>query len=94
MREEGPYDDDPYAEDWGLDDDPDRPAPPYWFAGQHLPLDARRIGLTHHVPDGAILDFAGHLDPAKLGHRVTAWALLGLFGLPVLLSVLRVLYAW
>lgn len=84
---------DPYAEDWSLDD-PDRPAPPYWFAGQHLPPDARRIGLTHHVPDGAILDFAGRLDSTKLGHRVTAWALLVLFGLPVVFAVLRVVYAW
>ena len=83
---------DPYAEDWDLDD-PDRPAPPYWFAGQHLPPDARRIGLTHHVPDGAILDFAGQLDSTKLGHRVTAWALLVLFGLPVVFAVLRVVYA-
>ena len=91
---EGGHDDDPYAEDPGLDDDPEHPAPPYWFAGQHLPPDARRMGLTHHVPDGAILDFAGRLDSAKLGHRVTAWALLVLFGLPVLLSVLRTLYAW
>lgn len=91
---EGPAGDEPYAEDWDLDDDPDRPAPPYWFPGQHLPPDARRIGLTHHVPDGAILDFAGQLDPAKLGHRVTAWALLVLFGLPVILAVLRVVYAW
>ena len=91
---EGAAGDDPYAEDWGLDDDPDRPAPPYWFPGQHLPPDARRVGLTHHVPDGAILDFAGQLDPSKLAHRVTAWALLVLFGLPVVLAVLRVLYAW
>lgn len=93
-RGEGGQDDDPYAEDHGLDDPPDRVAPPYWFAGQTLPPDARRMGLTHHVPDGAILDFAGRLDSAKLGHRVTAWALLVLFGLPVLLSVLRVLYVW
>lgn len=93
-RGEGGQDDDPYAEDHGLDDPPDRVAPPYWFAGQTLPPDARRMGLTHHVPDGAILDFAGRLDSAKLGHRVTAWALLVLFGLPVLLSVLRVLCVW
>lgn len=90
---EDPHAEDPYAEDWSLDD-PDRPAPPYWFAGQHLPPDARRLGLTHHVPDGAILDFAGQLDPTKLGHRVTAWALLVLFGMPVVLAVLRVVYAW
>lgn len=93
-RGEGGHDDDPYAEDHEPDDTPDRVAPPYWFAGQHLPPDARRMGLTHHVPEGAILDFAGRLDSGKLGHRITAWALLVLFGLPVLLSALRVLYAW
>ena len=98
MGAEGAYDDandrDPYAEDCEPDDDPDRPAPPYWFAGQHLPPDAQRMGLTHHVPEGAILDFAGRLNSAKLGHRVTAWALLALFGLPVVFSALRVLYLW
>ena len=72
--------------DWDEDDD----RPPYWYAGQHLPEDARGMGLTHHVPDGAILDFAGRLDPAKPLHRITAWAMLLLFGLPVVLAVTRV----
>ena len=40
------------------DSEPDDPAlTPIWFAGHHLPDDARRMGLTHHVPDGAILPF-------------------------------------
>jgi hypothetical protein len=81
---------DPYAEDWS---DPDEDATPYWFPGHTMPPDARRLGLTHHVPEGAILDFAGRLDAARPGHRLAAWALLVLFGLPVLLSVLRVA-AW
>ncbi|MDF1603862.1 hypothetical protein [Nocardioides sp. YIM 152315] len=51
---------DPYAED-PEPDDPD--APPYWFPGQHLPPDARAMGLTHHVPEGAILDFAAGSTP-------------------------------
>jgi hypothetical protein len=55
-----------------------------------MPADARRMGLTHHVPEGAILDLAGRLDAAKPGHRAAAWVLLLVFGLPVLLSVLRV----
>ena len=71
--------------------DPDDEAVPAWFAGQHLPDDARRMGLTHHVPDGAILDFAGRLDPDKPWHRATAWAMLLVFGLPVVLAVMRVL---
>ena len=81
---------DPYAED-PEPEDPD--AAPYWFAGQHLPPDARAMGLTHHVPEGAIIDFAGRLDSTKPAHRLTAWALLVLFGLPVLLAALRVFYA-
>jgi hypothetical protein len=74
--------------DWDEDDD----TPPAWFAGQHLPEDARRMGLTHHVPDGAILDFAGRLDSTKPVHRVAAWALLVVFGLPVVFAVMRVFY--
>jgi hypothetical protein len=78
---------DPYAEDWS---DPDEDLTPYWYPGHGLPADARRMGLTHHVPEGAILDFAGRLDAAKPGHRAAAWVLLLVFGLPVLISVLRV----
>ena len=80
---------DEYDEDFAGDDD----TPPYWFAGQHLPQDASRLGLSHHVPDGALLDFAGSLDSTKLRHRVTAWALLVVFGLPVLFYVLRLVGA-
>lgn len=71
-------------------DDRDDDTPPSWFAGQYLPDDARRMGLSHHVPDGAILDFAGRLDPDKAWHRLTAWAMLLVFGLPVLLAAMRV----
>jgi hypothetical protein len=69
-------------------------AEPSWFPGNHLPEEARRLGLTHHVPDGALLDFAGSLDGAKLYHRVTAWALLVVFGLPVLFAVMRLFQAF
>jgi hypothetical protein len=82
--------DEAFPDDW---DDHDDDTPPYWFPGNHLPHDARRIGLTHHVPDGAILDFAGSLDSTKPAHRITAWAMLVVFGLPVLLAVLRLFYA-
>ncbi len=77
-------------EDDGLADD----TPPLWFHGQHLPGDARRMGLTSHVPDGALLDFAGTLDSTKRVHRITAWVLLVVFGLPVVFALLRVLYAF
>lgn len=88
MRRDSGYDES-YADEWDDDD-----SPPSWFPGQHLPEDARRMGLTHHVPDGAILDFAGKLDSAKPFHRFTAWALLVLFGLPVLFAVMRIFYAF
>lgn len=67
----------------------DESADPVWFPGHHLPLEARRMGLTHHVPDGALLDFAGSLDGAKPYHRFAAWLLLVVFGLPVLFAVMR-----
>jgi hypothetical protein len=86
MSVERAHDDDPY-------DDHDDDTPPYWFAGQHLPPEARTMGLNHTVPDGAILDFAGSLDSTKPFHRVTAWAMLLVFGLPVVLAVLRLFYA-
>lgn len=85
---------DPSLREWD-DEDPDLPdeeAPPYWFPGQALPDDARRMGLTHHTVEGALLDFGGRLDPTKAVHRWTAWFLLVVFGLPVVFAVMRVFY--
>ena len=80
-----PVDDDiDYTEEYG-----DENTPPSWFPGGHLPPDARRMGLSHHVPEGALLDFAGKLDATKPWHRISAWALLVVFGLPVVFAVLR-----
>ncbi|HEX5090256.1 MAG TPA: hypothetical protein VFV89_20775 [Nocardioides sp.] len=79
-------DDFDYDEDYG-----DENTPPSWFPGGHLPPDAVRMGLTHHVPDGALLDFAGKLDATKPFHRMTAWAMLVVFGLPVVFALLHVL---
>ena len=79
-----------------LDEDPDDhddDTEPSWFPGQHLPEHARAMGLSHQVPEGALLDFAGNLDGAKLYHRVTAWMLLVVFGLPVVFTVMRIWYA-
>ena len=73
------------------DYDPDDDAPPYWYPGTRMPDDARRMGLTHHVPDGALLDFATRLDGTRLSHRVTAWVMLAVFGLPVLIYIARLL---
>lgn len=80
---------DPFDTDFDHDDD----SPPAWFAGQHLPHDAQRMGLTNHVPDGALLDFAGRLDATKTKHRVTAWVLLVVFAFPVLMYVVRLVQA-
>ncbi len=73
-------------EDFGPED-PD--AAPAWFAGQHLPPDARAMGLTALVPDGALLDFAGRLDATKTRHKITAWLLLFVFGMPVVFYLVR-----
>lgn len=80
---------DEYDEDHVGDDD----TLPSWFAGQHLPTDAQHMGLNHNVPDGALLDFAGNLDGTKLKHRLTAWVLLVVFGLPVFFYILRLVLA-
>ncbi|HEX3932674.1 MAG TPA: hypothetical protein VHW64_18405 [Nocardioides sp.] len=80
---------DEFDEDYAPDDPAHDVAPPYWFPGTRMPDEARRIGLTHHVPDGALLDFAGHLDPTRTYHRVVAWVMLVVFGLPVIFYVIR-----
>jgi hypothetical protein len=90
MREGMPYDEGRDDHDSAIDSEP---APPPWFPGGHLPEDARRMGLTHHVGEGALLDFAGKLDGAKPLHRITAWALLVVFGLPVVFALLRLFEA-
>jgi hypothetical protein len=80
---------DEFDEDYGLDDPARDPAPPYWFPGTRMPDEARRIGLSHHVPEGALLDFAGRLDSSRTYHRVVAWVMLVVFGLPVVFYVIR-----
>ena len=74
---------DEFDEDYGPDDD----APPYWFPGRRMPDDAQRMGLTHHVPDGALLDFAG-LDSARPATGM-AWVLLVVFCMLIVLYVVR-----
>jgi hypothetical protein len=90
MREGMP--DDEWSDDHDSESEPE-PAPPPWFPGGHLPEDAQRMGLTQHVGEGALLDFAGKLDGAKPLHRITAWALLVVFGLPVVFAVMRLFQA-
>jgi hypothetical protein len=80
---------DEFDEDFDPDDPAYDVAPPYWFPGSRMPDEARRIGLTHHVPDGALLDFAGRLDSSRTYHRVVAWVMLAVFGMPVVFYVIR-----
>ena len=80
---------DEFDEDFGPDDPAHDPAPPYWFPGNQMPADAQRMGLTHHVPDGALLDFAGKLDSSRLKHRIVAWVMLVVFCMPVAGYVFR-----
>jgi hypothetical protein len=85
---------DDFDEDYG----PDVETAPYWYPGQTLPAEAQRIGLSHHVPDGALLDFAGRLDSTRPFHRAVAWVMLAVFGTPVVLYIVRlaidVAHAW
>lgn len=75
-----------------MEREPEDETPPYLLHGGQLPDDARAMGLTRLVPDGALLDFAGSLDPRKPRHLITAWIMLAVFGLPVVLAVLRLFY--
>jgi hypothetical protein len=79
---------DEFDEDFGPDDPAHDPAPPYWFPGARMPDEARRVGLTHHVPEGALLDFATKLDSSRPYHRAVAWVMLLIFGLPVVFHVI------
>ncbi|TIC83981.1 hypothetical protein [Nocardioides sp. GY 10127] len=79
--------------DWLEEDPDDDDTEPSWFPGHGLPEHARQQGLTHHTQEGALLDFAGRLDPAKPFHRAVAWVLLAVFCFPVLVSLVRVVAA-
>jgi len=65
--------------------------PEPWAPAEHLPADARRMGLNRLVPDGALLELAGSLDGSKRSHRVVAWVLLVVMVAPVLLTVANIL---
>jgi hypothetical protein len=77
---------------WGEPEDESEDDAIFWQPPDFRPEDARRMGLTRAVPDGALLDFAGALDPSKPKHRVTAWVMLGVFCFPVLMYVLNLIW--
>lgn len=68
------------------DDDGPRPWDP-----PAMPYDARQLGLDRNTEEGAWVQLASSLDGTKVGHRLTAWALLFvIIGFPVLLRI----YDW
>ncbi|MCL8024671.1 hypothetical protein [Nocardioides bruguierae] len=77
--------------EWLEEDPDDDDTEPVWFPGHGLPDEARRLGLTHHTQEGALLDFAGRLDSSKPFHRAVAWVMIAVFCFPVVMAVLRVL---
>ncbi|GAA3126024.1 hypothetical protein JOF29_006280 [Kribbella aluminosa] len=55
------------------------------------PDEARKIGLSRHTEEGAVLYFASSLDRGKPGHRMMAWILLITFAAPVVYILLVLL---
>lgn len=51
------------------------------------PVEAQRMGLSRHTEEGALVDFAARLSPAKPGHRLTAWIMLLAFAAPALYTI-------
>jgi len=78
------YQDDPY------DEAPAGPAhygiPPGALPDKR-PVEAQRMGLSRHTQEGALMEFATHLSPAKPTHRFIAWIMLAAFAAPVLYTV-------
>jgi hypothetical protein len=57
---------------------------------QHgVPDDARQMGLDRNTEEGALVAMAGSLSPAKLSHRVVAWAVLASLIGPSLFGVIH-----
>jgi hypothetical protein len=48
------------------------------------PEEAKRMGLSRHTEEGAVLSFASSLDGEKPAHRMMAWILLVTFAAPVI----------
>ena len=55
------------------------------------PEEARRMGLSRHTEEGAVLYFASSLDRGKPGHRMIACILLITFAAPALYTLLLLL---
>lgn len=66
--------------------------PPVVPAVNGIPAEARRLGLTRHTEEGALVDFAGSLNASKPAHRMMAWVMLLVFTAPAAFLVLVVLF--
>ena len=78
--------------------EPARPAlfgiPPDALADERpdtRPEEARRMGLSRHTEEGAVLQFASSLDGDKPGHKMMAWILLVTFAAPALYTLILLL---
>lgn len=56
-----------------------------------IPPEARRIGLSRHTEEGALLEFAGSLSATKPSHRMMAWLMLLVFTAPAVFLIVAVL---
>ena len=57
-----------------------------------FPVDAPRMAIDRYTGDnGALIAVAASLDSAKVSHRIVAWLLLLVVGLPVLLQAWQIL---
>jgi len=55
------------------------------------PEEAKRMGLSRHTEEGAVLYFASSLDRGKTGQRMMAWILLVTLAAPVVYILLVLL---
>jgi hypothetical protein len=85
---------------WDRDDlEPDRPAhfgiPPEAVADERpdtRPDEAKRMGLSRHTEEGALVEFASSLNGAKPVHKLIAWLMLVTFAAPALYTALILLF--
>ncbi|ADB30396.1 hypothetical protein Kfla_1293 [Kribbella flavida DSM 17836] len=75
--------------------EPARPAlfgiPPDALADERpdgRPEAAKRMGLSRHTEEGAVVAFASSLDRTKPGHRTMAWIMLVMFSAPAFYTLL------
>jgi len=70
----------------------DEPTPEHLYFSRHLPLDAELMGLDRNTEEGAMIAMAGSLQPARPFHRLIAWVVVLALTLPLLLTLLGLLF--